>query len=408
MAAFLFIALKGNSMVPFSNAGLFFVAGTGWAFHTFFSPDAVKRLLAGHFALVASVLALALSILVSESNAQFGGLAPPHALPNQVALLLCMPPLALFLQEPRRMAWVIGLFAALCAWHFVMMPVEAITGEKVSWHPSYVLPRVSGPFRFQAAGLAFAAFYFVGLMQSLFYLAWGPVYEKRVFAGAGIPRGLMLALPVLWIIPVLCVQSRIALFGALMASSVLLISSSRLRHKALWLALPAVLVAAMAFSWYLFASGKSDTGLRLAYMKLYFNASLDWKWLLTGRSDFFDPRMVAPGWQPLYHSHNDLVQVLYAWGLTTVVAYLAFWAALLKLIYSGFIAKKEYWPLAALLSTLPSMFVDLGLHHFEKTVFLILLAAMCVAFVQRDASRRKVAGPVAPQPAPPAAAVPAA
>ncbi|MDF2462218.1 MAG: hypothetical protein K0Q43_453 [Ramlibacter sp.] len=48
---------------------------------------------------------------------------------------------------------------------------EAVWGHKVSWH-----------------GLAIAAFYFPGFMLGLFYLAWGPVFHKRVFAHAGIPR----------------------------------------------------------------------------------------------------------------------------------------------------------------------------------------------------------------------------
>jgi hypothetical protein len=404
LAAFLYFAMKGNSDAPPPNLPLFALVASGTIYHLVYSQALVRRRVAEYRGLLGSILAVALAILVSECNAQFAGLAPPHALPRQVALLLCIPALMLFLLEPRHMAWVVGLFAAVCAWNFFMMPIEAVWGAKVSWHTIYLTPREAGPFKYQAAGLAIAAFYFPGFMLGLFYLAWGPVFQKRVFAQAGIPRGLMVAMPVLWLIPVICVQSRSALAGALAAALLLLASQGRARNLLVWASIGLLAAAGAAFYWYLFTEGKSGADLRIAYLKFYISKSLDWNWLATGRSFYYDPKLIAPGWQALDHSHNDFVQVLYSWGLVTLIAYLAFWAALLRLIYSRFLVHKEYWPLAALVAVLPSMQTDLGLHHFEKTMFLVILTSFCVVFSEWDAQRRQRLEPsrpeAEPQPAP--------
>lgn len=388
--------MKGNSDQPPPNFPLFALVATGTLYHLVYSQGQVRRLLAEYRWLLGAVLAIALAILVSECSAQFGGLAPVHALPRQVALLLCTPALALFLLKPRHMAWVVGLFAAVCAWNFFMMPIEAVWGEKVSWHTIYLFRREAGPFNFQAAGLAIAAFYFPGLMLGLFYLAWGPVFHKRVFADTRLPRELMLALPVLWLIPVICVQSRSAFIGALAAALVLLAAPLRWRNPLPWLSLGILAIAAAGLYWFLFAEGKSGPDLRIAYLKFYMAKSLEWNWLATGRSFYYDPQLVAPGWQPLDHSHNDFVQVLFSWGLTTLIAYLAFWAALLRLMYSRFLVHKEYWPLAAVVAVLPSMQTDLGLHHFEKTMFLVILTSFCIVFAERDAERKRRLEPNTP------------
>jgi hypothetical protein len=392
MAAFLVLAMKGNSDRPPDNTILFTVAAAGIVYHLTYSADLLWGLVRRYRAIFSTALVLCLAILVSECRVQFAGLAPAHALPAQIALLLCLPSLAVFLLEPRRMTWAVGLFCAVSAWHIVMMPIEAITGEKVTWHQLFLMQRDAGPFKFRASGLAIAPFYFPGLMLPLFYLAWGPVYEKRVFPEADLPRRLMLALPLIWLIPVTCVQSRSAFFGVLVASLLLVILSSRSRHVLLWVG--AMLVAGLgaAVYWYLFTEGKSGFDLRAAYLKFYVDKSLDWKWIATGHGFFFDPGMVAPGYQPLDHSHNDFVQILYSWGLSTLIAYLAFWAALLKLIVSRFATRGEYWPLAAVLAELPNMQTDLGFHHFEKAMFLILLTGLCVVFAEWD-DRRKSATP---------------
>ena len=154
------------------------------------------------------------------------------------------------------MAWVVGLFAVVCAWNFFMMPIEAVWGHKVSWHTIYLTPREAGPFKYQAAGLAIAAFYFPGFMLGLFYLAWGPVLHKRVFANAGIPRGLMLAMPVLRPIPVICVQSRSAFAGALAAALLMLAAQGRSRNLLVWASIGLLAAAGAALYWYLFTEGK--------------------------------------------------------------------------------------------------------------------------------------------------------
>jgi hypothetical protein len=400
LAAFLYFAMKGNSDAPPPNLPLFSLVASGTIYHLVYSQALTRRLLAEYRWLLGSALTVALAILVSECNAQFAGLAPAHPLPRQVALLLCIPALTLFLLERRYMAWVVGLFAAVCAWNLFMMPIEAVSGAKVSWHTIYLIPREAGPFKYQAAGLAIAAFYFPGFMLGLFYLAWGPVFEKRVFAQANIPRGLMLAMPALWLIPVICAHSRSAFAGALAAALLILAAQGRARNLLAWASIGLLTAAAAALYWYLFTEGKSGADLRIAYLKFYLSKSLDWNWLATGRSFYYDPQLVAPGWQPLDHSHNDFVQILYSWGLVTLVAYAAFWAALLRLIYSRFLVNKEYWPLAALVAVLPSMQTDLGLHHFEKTMFLVILASFCVVFSEWDAQHQRRLEPSTVTPGP--------
>jgi hypothetical protein len=89
--------------------------------------------------------------------------------------------------------------------------------------------------------------------------------------------------------------------------------------------------------------------------------------------------MLLPGLDPITHSHNDLVQMLYSWGSAALVAYIVFWCGLLSLVYSGFVARKEYWPVCALLVAVPGMVTDLGFEHYEKAAFLVILAAFCMA-----------------------------
>ncbi|HEY0885268.1 MAG TPA: hypothetical protein VGE20_08305, partial [Ramlibacter sp.] len=84
-------------MAPPANAVLFALAlsGLGW----FFAVDRqqVRRLWNEHRGLLVAVLLLAVAILASEAIGKVRGEAPAHALPSQPGLLLCLPPLALFL-----------------------------------------------------------------------------------------------------------------------------------------------------------------------------------------------------------------------------------------------------------------------------------------------------------------------
>ena len=71
------------------------------------------------------------------------------------------------------------VFLAVCAWHFVAMPVEAVSGAKLTWHESSAaMPRSAGPLNFQASGLALQPYFFSGLFAgalaaSLFYFLAG-------------------------------------------------------------------------------------------------------------------------------------------------------------------------------------------------------------------------------------------
>jgi hypothetical protein len=392
LAAFLYLAFKGATVAPPSNAGLYALAASGATYFALFEPAQVRRLMREHRTVLTAAWLLAFAILLSEAAGKLRGLAPPHPLPPQAGLLLCLPALALFLMDSRNLRAVVALFCAVCAWHFVAMPIEAILGAKLSWHPIDLLPRVAGPLKYQASGLAWQAYYFPGLFLPLFYLAWGPIYEKRVFPDLPVSRRAMLAFPFVWLIPAACVQSRSAFAGAMCAALLALIASSRTRQLRTWLAAGLLAFFAVGIYWYLFAENKSGAELRIAYFKLYMGDALEWRWLATGRSFYLDPdpRMAVAGMIPLQHSHNDIAQVFYSWGLPGLLAYLAFWAALLKLVYSRFWVNGEYWPASALIALFPSMVTDLGFQHYEKAAFLVLLTAFCMALRAREAA---AAGP---------------
>jgi hypothetical protein len=149
-----------------------------------------------------------------------------------------------------------------------------------------------------------------------------------------------------------------------------------------WLLLIAC-VGATAIYYVYMSETKTGAGLRLAYMKFYLREALDWHWLATGRAypGFIESPALVRGQAPLTHSHNDLVQVFFSWGLPGLLAYLAFWAGLLRLIYTRFAVRGEYWPALALVAVVPNMITDLGFHFFEKASFLVILAAMCMACV---------------------------
>ena len=400
LAAFLYLAFKGATVAPPSNAALFALAASGAAYFALFEPARVQRLMREHRAVLAAAALLALAILLSEAAGKLRGTAPPHPLPPQAGLLLCLPALALFLMEGRALRAVVAVICAVCVWHFAAMPIEAVLGAKWSWHPIVeLLPRVAGPLNYQASGLAWQAYYFPGLFLPLFYLAWGPIYEKRVFPDLAVSHRMLLALPFVWLIAAACVQSRSAFAGAMCAALLALIASSRTRQLRTWLAAGLLLAFAAGIYWYLFAENKSGAELRIAYFKLYMSDALEWRWLATGRSFYLDPdpRMMAPGMIPLQHSHNDIAQIFYSWGLPGLAAYIALWAALLKLVYSRFWVNGEYWPASALVALLPSMVTDLGFQHYEKAAFLVLLAAFCMALRAKEAAGARPA--LAPAPA---------
>lgn len=384
LAGFLFLVFTGATVAPPPNTALFALGASGSAWFLAFEHQQVRRFWDEHRALLLTVLLLAATILFSEGVGKVRGEAPAHPLPPQAGLLLCLPPLALFLRDERTFRAIVAVFAAVCAWHLVAMPLEAVTGLKVSWHPIELLPRDAGPFHYQASGLARQSYFFPGLYLPLFYLAWGPVQSARVFSGR-LPQSAMLVLPFLWLIPVAAVQSRSAFAGAFTAALLALVPARAFPRRRTLLVAGALAVLAGIIYWLLFAENKTGVELRLAYLRLYLREAMDPAWIGTGRTLYLEsaPRMMVPGMTMLNHSHNDIVQIFYSWGLPALAAYVAFWVALVRLAWTRFVAHGEYWPACALVALFPNMVTDLGFQHYEKAAFLVLLTAFCLACADR-------------------------
>jgi hypothetical protein len=190
----------------------------------------------------------------------------------------------------------------------------------------------------------------------------------------------MQSLLLAWVVAVGCVQSRSALFGAAAASALLgLLSLPRERRRQALVMLGVLLVAAGLAYAALFSENKSGAGLRWAYAKLYLRESWDGVRFVVGHGLSAHPpaAMKLPDY-PISHSHNDLVQVLYSWGLAALVAYVVLLAGIvrraLRLAREGVM-----WPIACLVALAPNMVTDLGVQHYEKAAFLVVLAALCIA-----------------------------
>ncbi|HWI78672.1 MAG TPA: hypothetical protein VNS31_05705, partial [Ramlibacter sp.] len=370
------------------------LAAVGFAWCLRYAPSALRRLLAEHPLVLGGLLGLALAIAASEAFARVAKLPllPPFV-PAQIGLALCAAPLAIFLMDRRLLKALALVFLAVCAWHFVAMPVEAVWGAKLTWHTgAIVLPRSAGPLNFQASGLALQAYFFSGLFAPMLYLAAGPLFERELLAS----RRLFLPLSLAWVIPCICVQSRSLFAGALAASLFYFLASRGGAKAARWLLAAGLALVAAAAYWYLFSSNKSGLQLRWAYLELYAREALRWPWVAIGRGFSVEPdlKMLIPGLTPITHSHNDVVQMVYFWGLPALVAYLVFWCGLLRLVWRGFVARKEYWPVCALLVAVPGMVTDLGFELYEKAAFLVILAALCMAMA--PASRRGAIAAEAP------------
>jgi hypothetical protein len=380
VAAFFGFTFTGSVTSP-PDIALTVLAVLGAAYGLAFARDEWRAMVSEHPLMLAASLALAVAVLWSQSVMAWRGVPPSDTVPSQTALLLCLPVLAVFLSDGRIFKAVVALFCALCLWHFVMMPIEAMTGFKLSWHPHFLLAREAWPLRYQASGLAWQTFSFVGLFLPLFYLAWGPVFERRVFGQLNLPHWVVGVLPLLWLIPVASVQSRSGLAGALVAGVLAVLAWHKRPGMARWLLLAGVGVLVVWFYLYLFAEGKTGPGLRWAYLQAYVREAMDWQWLATGRgfSREVEAPVVVPGLMPLAHSHNDIAQVFYSWGLPGLLAYAAFWFAMLRLVFTRFVARGEYWPALALVAVIPNLVTDVGFHFFEKAAFLVILVAMCIA-----------------------------
>lgn len=394
LATFLFLAFTRATVKPPHPAVFPTLVATGFIHVLLARRAEMAALWRGYRGLWTALLVLIAAMTVAEGVAHANGVAGLAPwLPVQVWLVLCLPLLAVFLRNENRMRATIVVFCLLTLWHFVAMPVEAVTGKKLTWHYVHLLPRVAGPLNFQASGLAWQAYYFAGLFLPLFYLAWGPLAAGRIDARWKLPQGAWAAMCWLWLIPVVCVQSRAAFAGALAAALLALAAAWRPKMASALLGLGLLAgLGALAY-WYLFSENKSGVGLRWAYFKLYIAASAQWPALLTGHGFSLVPDlpMFAQGLQPLQHSHNDLSQIAYSWGWVALAAYLAFWVALVRLVWERYLSRGEVWPACALLALLPSLFTDLGFQHFEKATFVMLLTAMCMAF---NGAASRVAGAV--------------
>jgi len=392
---FALLAMTGATLAPPPLSALLVLAAVGFAWCMAYAATETRRLLAEHRLLVGGLLGLALAISLSEIAARVAKL--PLLLPffpAQIGLALCAVPLAIFLMDPRRLKGLALVFLAVCAWHFVAMPIEGIWGAKLTWHASSIpLPRSAGPLHFQASGLALQAYFFAGLFAPMLYLAAGPLFERESLAS----RRFFLPLSLAWILPCLCVQSRSLFAGALGASLFYFIASRGGARRHRWLLAAGLALAAAGAYWYLFSTNKSGLGLRWAYLQLYAREALRWPAVAFGHGFTIEPdvRMLLPGRDPITHSHNDFVQMLYSWGPAALAAYIVFWCGLLRLVYTGFVARKEYWPVCALLVAVPGMVTDLGFELYEKAAFLVILAAFCMALA--PASQRSA---TAPQPRP--------
>ena len=383
IAIFALLALYGTTLTPPALSYFLLLAATGFLYCLVYCRAALVDLFRSHRLLLGSLVGLSIAIAVSESVARALGLPllAPFP-PAQIGLVLCAAPLAVFLADAARMRGLALLFLALCAWHFVALPVEGIWGAKLTWHAvSPALPRAAGPLNFQASGLALQAYLFAGLFAPMLYLATGPLFEHKLLPWPHWNTRAIAALSLAWLIPCASVQSRSLFVGALAASLFYLVASRGSGHARRWLVAAGLGGIALAAYWFLFNANKSGVGLRWAYLALYGREALQWPSIAFGHGFSLEPNpaMLVPGLTPITHSHNDVVQMLYTWGLPALLAYLVFWWGLLKLIYTGFVAHRKYWPVCALLVAVPSMVTDLGFALYEKAAFLVILAGMCMA-----------------------------
>ena len=381
LAIFTFLMVTRATVSP--PAAMFFLALAilGGVYLALTSPARLWQLLKTYRLVFLALLVFAICIVWSEAHAWKGESRDFLAsVPTQVGVLFCIPTLVLFLQDRQLLRLLIGVFLAISVWHFIAMPVEAVYGLKIGWHPAALVPRAAGPLVYQASGLAADSFFFSGLFQGMFYAAVGVAYSRQLFGQKIIiSDAVLLLLTALWLIPVACVQSRSAFAGSLLALLLTLMSQVYGRKRLLYIFIPTLLVGGLLYL-YLFSGGKSGPDLRITYLKHYFLSALQWPGVLTGKGFIrADYSMVIPGISPVGHSHNDLVQILFSWGMPALLAYLAFWAGLLHLIYQQFIKKAEYWPAYALVAVLPAMVTDLGFQLFEKAAFVVFLTALCLA-----------------------------
>ncbi len=396
LAVFVFYAITGATVNPPSGRLFLLLAAVGLVIFAWQQRSALWQLLLDQrwlfLALLGVSLGVAQSAYVWPASGQWAAVwVSLTSLPAQATLGFCLPFFTLGLADKALRSALMAVFALLCIWHVVAMPVEAIWGLRVGWHDLTLLARKAGPLNYQAAGLSAQCFFYVGLFLPMAYLVLGPLNARAMPGWPRLSDRGYLVLAALWLLPTVSVQSRSALFGA-SGAWLLVLATQQARQgqlrRVLWL-MPLLLVAGALVYAGLFHGGKSGADLRLAYINAYLINTLNGPYLWTGQGFMvLDPPIRAAGQIALGHSHNDWVQMLFSAGLPTLLFYLAFWGFLARLIYRHFVVRGEYWPVCALLCVLPTMVTDLGFHLYEKAMFLMLLSGLCLAFARDDAMHK--------------------
>lgn len=382
LAVFLALLLSGASPAPPDPRAFPALAAAGLVYGVAFRRADLAALLARHRVLLGAALAFVLAVGLVEGALAAAGLRRSEGpLPAQLGMLLCLPSLALFLQSRRSLQALALVFAALCLWHVATLPVEAVTGVRLGWTDMPLIPRPWGPLRFQASGLAWQVYFFAGIHLAMFFIALGLVAQEALWPRLVVPAGVQFALGCIWLAAIAALQSRSAFAGVLAATLLGGLASLRASPPRKAVVTMLATAAGVLLFWLLFSGGKSPPRLRGAYLQLFVQRSLEWPWILTGRSYSVVPDggMAVPGVEFLPHSHNDFVQVLFFWGLPVLLLYLLFWGALLRLVWTAFWRQGHRWPLLAIVSVAPGFATDLGFHLYEKAAFLVLLAGLCMA-----------------------------
>lgn len=323
-----------------------------------------------------------------------------QTLSPQAGLVWCLPALSVFMLDIKMRSWTIAALAALCVWHAVTVPLEAITGLRIGWLTYEVVVRPFGLLTYQSAGLSSHPYLFAGFYLPIFYVVWGGcrshvlTYTART-NHVWIWRSYLL-LPWFWLVIAACLQSRSAFAGALTAACLCSflarapsqprgsirsgvetagrIPSFKTKH---WIGVVLFIFAMTVIAnWFLNLGNKSGLGLRAAYWQVYLDAAFQWPNVLIGHGFLNDRSHLAVAGMPyIWHSHNDWLEVVYSWGLMTLIPYLVFMIGLARLLIQRW-RESEVWLLAAAVSVLPTMVTDLGLHHYEKAVLMTLIAAL--------------------------------
>ncbi|MBA2672196.1 hypothetical protein, partial [Ramlibacter sp.] len=204
-----------------------------------FEPIQLRTMLRKHRVLLSASLVVAACLLVSALYWQSHPRPAEWLAASQGGLLLCITPFAFLLRRDRGLRTLVLVVACgVSLWHVFALPIEAVSGTRMSWSTVPLLARDVGPLHFQAAGLAEQSYFFPGLLLAVFYLAWGAVASTARFGETQGGRRALRAAALVWLVVISCIQSRSALAGASASTAVLLFSGpAALRGRIRWLVL---------------------------------------------------------------------------------------------------------------------------------------------------------------------------